>query len=110
MAAFPEDLEQCTGFDWDEGNLDKNWRLHEVSTAEAEEAFFNRPFIVAPDAKHSRYERRLAALGVTSRGRRLTIVFTVRDRLVRVISARDMSRRERRIYEKASQEANKGNP
>jgi uncharacterized protein len=89
VAAFPDELEHCTGFEWDEGNLDKNWLLHQVSTAESEEAFFNRPFIVAPDVKHSRREHRLAALGVTSRGRRLTIVFTIRDRSVRIISARD---------------------
>ncbi|MEO8183108.1 MAG: BrnT family toxin [Deltaproteobacteria bacterium] len=104
MPHFSEELEQCTGFDWDDGNLDKNWALHQVSTAEAEETFFNQPFVVAPDARHSQRERRFAALGSTSRGRRLTIVFTLRGTLVRVISARDMSRRERSLYEKASQE------
>lgn len=108
MPSFPEELEQCTGFDWAGGNLDKNWLLHQVSTAEAEETFFNRPFIVAPDAKHSRQEQRFAALGVTARGRRLTLVFTVRGTLVRIISVRDMSRQERRMYEKATREAEKG--
>lgn len=110
VASFPEELEHCTGFDWDDGNLDKNWLLHQVSTAEAEEAFFNRPFIVAPDAKHSRHEQRFAALGITARGRRLTLVFTVRGTLVRVSSVRDMSRQERRMYEKATGEAEEGNP
>jgi len=103
VATFPEELEQCTGFDWDDGNLDKNWLLHQVATAEAEETFFNRPFIVAPDAKHSRHEQRFAALGVTARGRRLTLIFTVRGTLVRVISVRDMSRQKRRIHERATQ-------
>ena len=105
MAAFPEELAICAGFEWDEGNADKNWTLHRVSRSEAEEAFFNRPIIVAPDAKHSQKEPRYAALGRTNRDRRLTIVFTVRGNLVRVISVRDMSRRERRIYEKATTKA-----
>src|SRR4051795_8117460 len=102
MVGFPQELAICTGFEWDEGNADKNWTLHQVSRSEAEEAFFNRPILVAPDAKHSHKERRYAALGRTSTDRRLTIVFTVRGTLVRVISVRDMSRRERRIYEKAT--------
>ncbi len=102
MARFPEDLAVCTGFEWDEGNADKNWEIHQVSRAEGEECFFNRPILVAPDALHSRTEPRLAALGRTNGGRGLTMIFTVRGALVRVISARDMSRRERRIYEQAS--------
>jgi uncharacterized protein len=102
VPTFPEDLDGCTGFEWDEGNANKNWKLHQVSRAEVEETFFNRPVLVAPDATHSEGERRYAALGKTSRDRRLTIIFTVRGTLVRVISARDMSRRERRLYEGAS--------
>lgn len=104
VAGSPEDLEDCAGFEWDEGNANKNWMLHQVSTAEAEAVFFNRPFLVAPDAAHSKTESRFAALGKTNGDRRLTIVFTVRGTLVRVISVRDMSRRERRIYEQASAE------
>ena len=64
--------------------------------------FFNRPILVAPDAAHSQKERRFAALGKTNADRRLAIVFTFRGTLVRVISARDMSKRERRIYEEAT--------
>lgn len=101
MAPFPDDLAVCTGFDWDVGNTDKNWELHEVSRGEAEETFFNRPFVTTPDPGHSRHEPRYAALGRTDGGRRLTVIFTVRRELIRVISVRDMSRRERRIYEQA---------
>jgi hypothetical protein len=93
---------RCVGFEWDAGNADKNWDLHKVTRGEAEGIFFNRPFIVAPDSAHSQREPRYAALGRTDEGRRLTVVFTVREALVRVISARDMSRREWRIYEQAS--------
>ena len=102
MTGFPEILAHCVGFQWDEGNADKNWELHHVSRAEAEETFFNRPLVVASDDKHSEREIRLAALGKTDADRRLSIVFTVRENLVRVISARDMSRRERGLYEQAT--------
>lgn len=101
MAGFPDELTQCSGFQWDGGNAAKNWTSHQVTQAEAEQAFFNRPVMVAPDLQHSTHEPRYAALGQTDTGRRLSIVFTLRDTLVRVISARDMSRPERRIYEQA---------
>ncbi|MFI5307502.1 MAG: BrnT family toxin [Polyangiales bacterium] len=101
MATFHENLAECTGFQWDAGNSEKNWDLHHVSRAEAEQVFFNRPILVASDAAHSQQEARYAALGRTNDGRRLTIVFTVRETQVRVISARDQSRDERRIYEQA---------
>lgn len=99
MAGFPDDLSECTGFQWDAGNAGKSWELHRVSQAECEQVFFNRPIRVAPDERHSHEEPRRAALGRTDDGRLLTVVFTVRGALVRVISARDMSRRERRVYE-----------
>jgi uncharacterized DUF497 family protein len=98
MAEFPEVLADCTGFEWDAGNADKNWQAHRVSQAEAEQVFFNRPVVIAPDVAHSTSEVRLAALGKTAAGRRLSLVFTIRDTLVRVISARDMGRREGRLY------------
>ncbi len=94
------DLARITGFNWDAGNSRKNDK-HDVSNAEAEQVFFNVPLLVASDAKHSDKESRLHALGVTDDGRRLQISFAVRDeaRKVRVISARDMNRKERIIYE-----------
>ncbi len=99
MAGFPDDLVQCSGFQWVVGNADKNWDLHEVSQGECEQVFFNRPLLVAPDIEHSQREPRYAALGQTNAARQLAVVFTIRGTLIRVISARDMSRRERRIYE-----------
>ena len=99
MAGFPDDLSECTGFQWDAGNAGKSWELHRVSQAECEQVFFNRPIRVAPDQRHSHEEPRRAALGRTNDDRFLTVVFTVRGALVRVISARDMNRRERRMYE-----------
>ena len=103
MAGFPEELSGCTGFQWDAGNADKNWELHQVSQAEGEQIFFNRPVLVAPEEHHSQKEPRYAALGQTNAGRRLAVIFTIRGTLARVISARDMSRRERRIHEEAEE-------
>jgi uncharacterized DUF497 family protein len=96
----PEDLlERCTGFEWDDGNLDKNWELHRVSFWEAEEIFLNEPLVIAADLKHSESEPRFLALGQADSGRRLFVRFTVRGSLIRVISARDMTRREVSSYE-----------
>ena len=95
---LPERLVECEGFDWDAGNADKVWQRHRVPTAECEELFLNRPLIVEGDAGHSGSEERFYALGQSDAGRLLFVVFTIRGRLIRVISARDMSRRERRIY------------
>jgi uncharacterized DUF497 family protein len=94
-----ESLAKAEGFDWDEGNIRKNWERHQVSAAECEQVFFHRPLVTAPDEKHSQQEPRFYALGHTDAGRLLFLVFTFRGRLIRVISARDMNRRERRAYE-----------
>ena len=97
------DLSKVIGFEWDEGNARKNDQ-HGVSMTEAEQVFFNAPLLVLPDTKHSEAEPRFHALGKTHEGRRLHISFTLRDggQFIRVISARDMHRKERVIYEQAS--------
>ncbi|MEP0805698.1 MAG: BrnT family toxin [Chloroflexota bacterium] len=95
------DFTAITGFDWDEGNRDKNWIRHQVTNGECEQVFFNQPLLVLPDAAHSEREARFYALGQTDAGRRLFVVFTLRGSLLRVISARDMSRKERMIYEQS---------
>ena len=93
-----EELEQCEGFDWDHGNRDKNWRKHQITDAECEQIFFNDPLIAGKDIEHSQREPRFFALGQTDAGRFLFVAFTIRSRRIRVISARDMTRRERRRY------------
>lgn len=95
------DLRRCIGFEWDSANADKIWNKHGVSRAECEQVFFNRPLVVADDHEHSDVETRCYALGRTEGGKRLFAVFTIRDKLIRMISARDMSRRERRIFSRA---------
>jgi hypothetical protein len=105
MALLPEFFEGLTGFEWDGGNADKVPERHGVSPAECEQVFINRPVLVAGDVRHSAREVRHYAFGFTDQARLLTIVFTLRGRSVRVVSARPMSRRERSIYDdaKASQ-------
>jgi len=95
-------LSKCTGFDWDEGNFEKNWIKHSVGTLECEQIFFNQPLIIQNDTKHSDQEARFFTLGKTDFGRMLFISFTVRNNNIRVISARDMSRKERKIYEETN--------
>lgn len=86
------------GFDWTGGNAEKNWRRHGAAPSEAEQVFFNTPLLWGDDATHSRTERRFYALGQTDEGRALFIAFTMRGRHLRIVSARDMSRKERRAY------------
>jgi uncharacterized DUF497 family protein len=93
-----EILSKCAGFDWDEGNLLKNWEKHGVSASECEQVFFNCPLVTGLDAAHSGAEMRFYALGQSDSGRYLFIVFTVRNDLIRVISSRDMNRKERKVY------------
>ena len=98
-------LENVAGFDWDDGNSRKNDR-HGVSMAEAEQVFFNAPVLMLPDPAHSQSEPRYHALGKSIDGRHLHITFTLRGegKSIRVISARDMHRKERAHYEQATQD------
>ena len=96
-----KEFPRFSGFDWDSGNQEKNLK-HNVIHWECEQVFFNQPLIVLDDAKHSDKEERFAAFGQTDTGRKLTIVYTVRGTLLRVISARDMNNKERLFYENFS--------
>lgn len=98
------DFQKITGFDWDSGNARKNQDKHGVSMMEAEQTFFNAPLLMLEDGRHSHSEVRIHALGSTDEGRRLHITFTLRGngQRIRVISARDMHRKERIFYEQAS--------
>jgi len=101
VGLLPQFFEGLTGFQWDDGNAPKVWERHQVLPAECEQVFLNRPVLIAGDLRHSKQEARHHALGLSDAERRLALVFTIRGPLVRVIAARDMSRRERRIYDQA---------
>lgn len=96
MIILPDPLE----FEWDKGNIDKNFKKHKVTNKEAEQIFINRPVFVLKDDKHSNSEKRHMIWGKTDNQRQLTVFFTIRKDRVRVISARSMNKKERREYEK----------
>ena len=98
VAERKDPLDECAGFDWDEANAQKNWDCHRVSPEEAEDVFFNEPLVVRGDIRHSQREKRYYALGQTNRGRFLFVAFTIRRKLIRVISVRDMNTREHEAY------------
>jgi uncharacterized DUF497 family protein len=101
------DWNRISGFDWDEGNARKSADKHDVSQSETEQVFFNQPLLVLADEKHSQHEPRYHLLGSTDDRRQLHITFTLRsdDTLIRVISARDMHRKERAIYEQSQKDS-----
>ena len=99
-----------TEFEWDEGNAEKNWDRHQVHWWECEQVFFNRPLVVADDEAHSDQEVRSYALGQTDAGRLLFVAYTLRGERIRVISARDMTRREKKEYERARAEEHETDP
>ena len=93
------DLSRFVGFQWDQGNRLKNWARHQVTAEESEQVFFNQPLLLFASSGRSPTEKRYYVLGRTDAGRRLFVVLTARNNLIRVISARDMGRRERRRYD-----------
>ena len=97
---MPEDVSmpEWDGFDWSGGNAEKNWERHGISPFESEQVFFHRPLFVSDDIAHSEHEKRFYVLGQTDEGRELFVAFTMRGKQIRVISTRDMNRKERRIY------------
>ena len=89
-----------TSFNWDKGNLEKNWKKHKVHFKEAEEVFFNKPLKIFPDKRRSIVEKRFQALGVTDNRRKLTIFFTIRNKKIRIVSVRNQNKKEEKRYVK----------
>ena len=94
-------LSKPASFEWDSGNKDKNWQKHNVDAKEAEEVFFNKPLLSVLDEKHSTNELRFQALGKTNDNRKLFVSYTIRSNKIRIISIRDMNKKEKNIYDKA---------
>lgn len=96
MDQFEEDLE----FEWDKGNIDKNWLNHKITNKEAEGIFLDQKAIKIFDVLHSKLEARWLLLGKTEGDRKLAVIFTKRKSKIRIISARLMNKKERKAYEK----------
>ncbi len=99
------DTESITGFDWDDANVYKNEKKHGLNYKLIEEVFFNEPLLIIEDFSHSYEECRCVAFGRDNNNNKIMVVFTVRDGLIRVISARVMTKKEKKFYEN-----NKNNP
>jgi len=89
-------------FVWDKGNIDKNWKNHQVTNQECEEIFFDENKKISKDVLHSKKEKRYILLGKTKKDRLLFVIFTLRNKKVRIISARDINRKEVKLYEKTT--------
>lgn len=94
-----KELGLAQGFEWDPGNVVKSARKHQVSCEEAEQVFFNRPLLLIDDPGHSKNEPRAKMFGMSHDGRELIVSFTIRKSQIRIISARAMNRKERKVYE-----------
>ena len=99
-------LPKIISFEWDKGNVDKSYKKHGISPKEAEEVFVSEELFVLPDNKHSKTEKRHIALGKTQEGKKLFVVFTIKGKSIRVISARRMHQKEVSKYEKAKKHTN----
>lgn len=93
-------IRKAVEFEWDRGNIDKNWVKHKISNKEAEESFFDKNSIAYKDVFHSKKEERLILLGKTKNGRLLYTVYTLRGKKIRIISSRMTNKKEVRLYEK----------
>lgn len=93
------EINEVSGFEWDEGNTDKNKRKHNLDKWQIDEVFFNEPFLIYEDIRHSDNKFRWYALGKTDNELKLMVAFTIRNKLIRVISARTMNKKERAYYE-----------
>lgn len=93
------EFDNFLGFQWDQGNIDKILITHNVENWESEQVFFNKPLFVLDDSKHSIPEKRWAVFGKTDADRFLVVIFTMRVDLIRLISARDMNKKERKFYD-----------
>ena len=94
-------LPKILAFEWDEGNIDKSYERHGISSKETEEIFVSEELLVLPDRKHSKVEKRHIALGKTQERNSLFVVFILRGKKVKIISARRMHKKEVLKYKRA---------
>jgi uncharacterized DUF497 family protein len=93
-------LRQPIEFEWDKGNIDKNRKKHNVGKSECEEAFVDDGKVIFKDVLHSDGEQRYILLAKTKKNRLLYLVFTIRKKKIRIISVRDINKKEVSLYEK----------
>jgi len=89
------------GFEWDLNKAAVNLAKHGVSFVEAASVFTDPLSLTVPDDAHSIDESRFFTIGVSSRGRLLSVFYTDRDGQVRILSARPATKSERTTYEES---------
>ena len=92
-------LSKITGFEWDQGNIDKSYHKHGVTPKEAEESFLDENVFLQEDIKHSEKEERFITISKISKNKMLFSIFTIRNKKIRIISTRTANKKERRLYE-----------
>jgi hypothetical protein len=85
-------------FEWDKGNVDKSYQKHGITPNETEEAFLDEKAIFLEDIRHSKKEERHLLIGKTAEEKLLLVVFTLRHKKIRIISARKANRKEKNKY------------
>lgn len=86
-------------FEWDPKKADANLRKHGVSIEEAASVFLDPMAVSGPDPDHSTGEVRYVTFGFSRLGRLLAVYHTHRTGKIRIISARRVTRSERKLYE-----------
>ncbi len=89
-------LDKYKGFEWDKGNVDKSYQKHGITPNEAEEVFLDEKAVIVKDLKHSQKEERYIMVGRTITEKILFIIFTVRNKKIRIISARKANQKEKK--------------
>lgn len=98
MDIIPEPLE----FEWDKGNINKNFTKHRINNEEAEQVFLDEKSVFSEDSKHSKTENRYQIIGKSENNKLLNVIFTIRNKKIRIISVRSANKKEKRLYEKKS--------
>ena len=89
------------GFEWNKGNLE-HIRKHKVLYTECEEVFLNKPLVILFDEEHSGEENRYKIFGISAKNRQLSLAITIRNNQIRIITARDQSKKERIAFKEAT--------
>ncbi|MBI3649801.1 MAG: BrnT family toxin [Acidobacteria bacterium] len=84
---------------WDKDKAAHNLAKHGISFEEAQTVFEDDLFVVFADEDHSVEERRFVILGQSHKGRLLVVAYAERSRTTRIISARQATGQERKVYE-----------
>jgi uncharacterized DUF497 family protein len=93
----------AANFEWDEDKAKTNLRKHDISFNEAKTVFEDAYSLTLDDPTHSILEDCFLTIGYYSQNRLLLVVHTERQGNIRIISARRVTKHERKIYEQSNE-------